>query len=361
VKAARATQASRRLKSDLRDSAAMVELLGRGAGRRPQVRTTAMAAQTAWVAHRRRKVAAQAALGNQLLGTLDLVFPGLDGCFADLLDAKAGRLIVAELADPDRMRRLGVEGLRRFCARRGVLLRRPKAVQLIAAAQVALRLPAGEHAVRLAMLAADVALLAALEADIATADAQLAAVLGDTPAGVLTSLPGVAVVRASAYGAALGDPARYPNDAAAYRASGLVPAAYESAGRARPGQAISREGSVELRRAILELGRGLGRSEPDFVRFRHDLAARHKPAGVIAIAVGHRAYRLAFALMRTGSTYDAARWAESVAHQGERKERQAGGPVSSTSRLAASRDDVTRPPGTTVPARGRPDNPEVPA
>jgi hypothetical protein len=47
----RATQGSRRLKSDLRDSAAMVELLVRGAGRRPQVRDAAMAAQKAWVAH----------------------------------------------------------------------------------------------------------------------------------------------------------------------------------------------------------------------------------------------------------------------------------------------------------------------
>jgi hypothetical protein len=55
-----------------------------------------------------------------------------------------------------------------------------------------------------------------------------------------------------------------------------------------------------------------------------DLTARHKPAGVIAVAVAHRAHRLAFALMRTGSTFDAARWAESVTHQGERRERQAG-------------------------------------
>jgi len=360
VKAARATLGSRRLKSDLRDGAAMVELLVRGAGRRPQVRDAAMAAQAAWVAHRRRKIAARTALGNQLLGTLDLVFPGLDGCFGDLLGARAGRLIVAELADPDRMRRLGVDGLRRFCHRRGVALRRPKAAQLIAAAQAALRLPAGEHAVRLVLLRAEVALLAALEADIAAAEAELASVLPDTPAGVLSSLPGVAVIRASAYGAALGDPARYPDAAAAYRASGLVPAAYESAGRARGRQAISREGSVELRRAILELGRGLGRSEPDFVRYRRELTARGKPAGVVAIAVAHRAHRLAFALIRTEQSYDPGRWATSVATKGERKERQAGGPVRTTRRQAASRDDVTRPPGSTVPAPARRDNLAVP-
>jgi len=38
------------------------------------------------------------------------------------------------------------------------------------------------------------------------AEQHLATVLPDTPAGVLTSLPGVGVVRASNYGGALGDP-----------------------------------------------------------------------------------------------------------------------------------------------------------
>jgi len=37
---------------------------------------------------------------------------------------------------------------------------------------------------------------------------------------------------------------------------GLVPACYEPAGRARRGQDLSREGTAELRTAIIELGRG---------------------------------------------------------------------------------------------------------
>jgi transposase len=41
---------------------------------------------------------------------------------------------------------------------------------------------------------------------------------------VLTSLPGIGTVRASNYGAALGDPARFPNAAKAYAAAGLIPA-----------------------------------------------------------------------------------------------------------------------------------------
>lgn len=313
VKEARSQQLLRRLKSDERDLGAMAELMIRGAGRPPQLRDEAMAAQAAWMGHRRRKVAALVALSNQVLGHLDVLFPGLDGCFNGILRTKAGIVIVRDLADPARMRRLGVEGLRRFVARRGVVLQRPKAEQLLEAARKALRLPPAERAPVQALLAADVALLCALVEEIARADDALAAVLHVTPAGVLTSLPGVGVVRASAYGAAIGDPSRFPNAAAAYRASGLVPTEYSSAGRRRGGQHISREGSVELRSAIIELGRGLAGHEEDFAAYRRRLVSNGKRSAVAAVAVGHRAHRLAFAMLRSQEPYDPKRWATAVA------------------------------------------------
>jgi transposase len=313
VKQARSQQLLGRLKSDERDLGAMVELLVRGAGRLPQIRDEAMAAQVAWVAHRRRKVAAHVALSNQVQGHLDLVFPGLSACFGDILGSRAGRVIVRDLADPDRMRRLGLEGLRRFVARRGVILRRAKAAQLLAAAAVALRLPAGERAPVAALLAGDVALLDAIDTEISRAEEALAEVLDETPAGVLVSLPGVGVVRASAYGASIGDPWRFPNAGAAYRASGLVPAEYSSAGRSRGGQGISREGSVELRSAIIDLGRGLAHHDDDFAAYKSRLISAGKKPLVAAVAVGHRAHRLAFAMLRTQEPYDANRWAAAAA------------------------------------------------
>jgi hypothetical protein len=82
----------------------MAELLARGAGRLPQIRDEAMAAQAARVARRRLKVAAHVALSNQVQGHLGLVFPGLGACFGGILGTKAGRVIVRDLADPDRMR-----------------------------------------------------------------------------------------------------------------------------------------------------------------------------------------------------------------------------------------------------------------
>jgi len=252
-------------------------------------------------------------LTNQIHGQLDLIFPGLTGCFAHGLDAASLRVLIRDLPDPDRVRRLGVEGVLRFVRRRGVRMSRPKAELVVHAAQQALRLPCAERSAPLTVLAADWSLFEAIDQQIQHATDILTALLPDTPAGVLLDIPGVGVLTASSYGAAIGDPNRYRDAAAAYRASGLVPVTYESAGRRRPRTGISREGSVELRRAIVDFGRGLGLHHPDFITYRRQLLSRGKPPLVAMIAVGHRAHRLAFAMLRSQKPYDANRWSDAVA------------------------------------------------
>ena len=280
-------------------------------------------------------------LSNQIHGQLDLIFPGLTGCFANGLAAASLRVLIRELPDPDRVRRLGVEGVLRFVRRRGVRLSRPKAEQIVQAAQQALRLPGAERPAPLVVLAADWALFEALDQQIQDATTQLAALLPDTPAGVLLGIPGVGVLTASSYGAAIGDPNRYRDAAAAYRASGLVPVTYESAGRARSRTGISREGSVELRRAIVELGRGIGLHHPDFIGYRHQLLSRGKPPLVAMIAVGHRAHRLAFAMLRSQRPYDADRWARAVAGRADEQARHGG--TTATGGPPARRDLPAQP------------------
>ncbi|HTT90379.1 MAG TPA: transposase [Acidimicrobiales bacterium] len=326
VKEARSQQLLRTLKSDQRDLGAMAELMVRGGGRPAQGRSDALAAQLAWVVHRRRKLSAHQVLANQVQSQLDLVFPGLDRCFSDLLGSKAGRVILADICDPDRICRLGPERLRAFVAHRGVRMSRPKAAQVVQAAREALRLPDPERAVLGQVLEADVALLGTTEAELARAEAALAELLPQTPAKVLTSLPGVGVVRASAYGAGIGDPWRFRDASAAYRASGLVPTQYESAGRRRRrGQHISREGSVILREAIIELGKGLTGHDPDFAAYRRRLVDEQKKThAVAAVAAGRRAHRLAFAMLRSQEPYDPKRWLASLLPKKLRRRQRAG-------------------------------------
>jgi transposase len=308
VKESRAQDLLRSLKSDHRDLGAIAELLIRGKGRPAAHPDPALATQAALAAHRRRKVKARTALKNQVHKGLDLVFPGLSACFDGILDTRVGRLLLAEGMDPARVRRLGPERLQAFCAARGVMVRRAKAVQVVEAARAALLLPEATRRVHARLLAADVGLLEALDREVAAVEAGPAEVLPRTPAAILTTIPRVAVVRASMYGAGVGDPGRFSSAAQIYRLSGLVPRHYESAGRRRAGTRISREGKVELREAILELGKALRQGHPDFARYAAGLEARGKRPGVVACALGHRANRVAFAMLRDQVPFDPDRW-----------------------------------------------------
>ena len=73
------------------------------------------------------------------------------------------------------------------------------------------------------VLADDLGLLAELDGQIA-AEAKIAKLLPDTPFAVLLTVPGWGTIRAGNYGAAVGDPRRWPGARQLYRASGLSPA-----------------------------------------------------------------------------------------------------------------------------------------
>ena len=299
----------RRVKTDAIDLEAITELLLAGRGQpvtdRQQVLGEVLGELAAWAAHRTRRVAARTATKNQLLGQLDRAFPGLTLVLPDVLGTKAGRLVTEHFADPARLAALGPTRLIRFAAARGLQLRRPLAERLVTAAGEAL--PTRDAAVARHVLASDLLLLAELDAQVAAAETELARLLPLSPFRTLTTVPGWAVVRAGNYGAALGDPARWPGPRQVYRAAGLSPAQYESAGRRRDGT-ISREGSVALRRALIDLGVGLWLTDPPSKTYAAGLRARGTPGGIIACALAHRATRIAHALVRDQSSYDPTRW-----------------------------------------------------
>ena len=295
----------RRIKTDAIDLEAITELVLAGQGQ-PVVGAGAVLSEIgAWAAHRNRRAVVRTATKNQLLGQLDRAFPGLSTALVNVLGTKIGRLIAAELADPARLARLGASRLIQFAAARDVHLHRSVAERLVGAAREAL--PSADAAVARKVLAADVTLLAELQAQIDAAEAELAVLVPRSAFSTLTSVPGWGVVRVGNYAAALGDPARWPSARQIYRAAGLSPMQYESAGKRRDGS-ISREGSVALRRALIDLGIGLWLTEPAAKAYAGGLKSRGKPGGVIACALAHRATRIAFALVRDHAGYDSSRW-----------------------------------------------------
>jgi transposase len=296
----------RGIKTDQIDLAAMFDLLVVGRGIVVGRRSEPLAQLQAWVGLRHRRITAVIAAKNQLLGQMDRAFPGASRCVANsLLDTKIGRLVVAEFADPTRLARLGVERFRRFAAARDVIVSRKVAERFVIAARAALPLE-GAHTAR-QLLAADLELLEQLEHHAQQAERCIGGLLPATPYAILTTTPGWATLRAGRYGAALREPDRWPTARQIYRAAGLTPRTYESAGKRHDG-GICREGSVELRGALLDLGMGLWLCEPTSRTYALSLKTRGKPAGIIACALARRANKIAFAMVRDQSPYDPDRW-----------------------------------------------------
>lgn len=297
----------RTIKTDVIDLQAMTELLLAGRGQPVRDRCLVLGELTAWSAHRTGRVMLRTAMKNQLLGQLDRTFPGLTLALPNVLATKVGRLVAAEFADPTRLAALGSNRFIRFGATRGLQIRQPVADRLVQAARDAL--PTADAAVARAVLAADLTLLADLDAQVEQATEQLVRLLPLSPFATLLTVPGWGPVRAGNYGGALGDPARFDNPRQVYRSAGLNPIQYESAGKRRDSM-ISREGSVELRRALIDLGVGLWLNDPAAKRYGTQLRDRGKKGLVIACAMAHRANRIAFALVRDQTGYDPNMWAQ---------------------------------------------------
>lgn len=296
----------RRIKTDALDLEAITELLLAGRGVVVGEPLAVITELTAWAGHRHRRVAARVATKNQLLAQLDRCFPGLTLALPNVLNTRVGRLVAQDFADPHRLTALGATRFIRFAAAHGLRVRRSVADRLIAAARDALPCPDAVSARQI--LAADFELLTSLEEQLQAAEAHIAQLLPQTRFAPLLTVPGWGVVRASNYAAAVGDPERWPGASQLYRAAGLSPTQYESAGRRRD-SSISREGSVVLRRALIDLGVGLWHSDPAAKRYGQRLRDRGKPGGIICCALAHRANKIAYALVRDQTRYDPARWA----------------------------------------------------
>lgn len=121
--------------------------------------------------------------------------------------------------------------------------------------------PPEDAELRAARLARDLDRFEALQSDVAFVDGQLEQLLAASAGQVLTSLPGVATVRAAAFAAHTLPIERFPTPEHLYSATGLAPASYESATVRKRG-GIARTGQPEHRDALMGIAWGLGQHAP---------------------------------------------------------------------------------------------------
>lgn len=304
TQAARAQLGSRRFKTDDRDCAALVWLLRQGAGRPPG--PAAVEALLGAVRHRRQLVDARKVLQQRLHDQLNALCPGLS--------APAGHGRVLELENPSGQAVLAcaVAFAGRAPSVRSLRSRAPGRLTQANARFWAERwkrllAPPADAELRADRLGRDVERWLELREDITALEDQLAALLAHTDGQILTTLPGVAVVRAGAFAAHTLPIERWPTPEQLYSATGLAPASYQSASLTRRGR-ISRQGLAEHRDALMGIAWGLAQHSPAFRERDREYRARGFRPIQARVALARHACRLAWRLMISQQPYDERRY-----------------------------------------------------
>jgi len=167
--------------------------------------------------------------------------------------------------------------------------------------------PPADAELRAQRLRRDVERWPSLREDITALEHQLAELLAHTDGQILTTLPGVAVVRAAAFAAHSLPIERWPTPEHLYSATGLAPASYQSASVTRRGR-ISRQGLAEHRDALMGIAWGLSRYSPAFAERDREYRARGFKPIQARVALARHACRLAWRLMNSQQPYDDQRY-----------------------------------------------------
>jgi transposase len=302
--AARAQLGSRRFKSDDRDCAALTYLARQGQGR-PVVGDPVEAMRAA-VRYRRGLVAERKVAQQRLHDQLNALCPGLSA------PAGHGRALELDDSSGQAVLACAVAFAGRAPSTRSLQARAPGRLFASNAHYWAERWkqclpPPPDAAVRAERLGRSVARWQAIRADVAAVELELETLLAASDGQVLTTLPGVGVIRAAGFAAFSLPVERFPTAEHLYSATGLAPARYQSATINRTGR-ISRTGLAEHRDALMGIAWGLSQCCAPFADRDAELRARGMAPIQARVALARHACRLAYRMLRTQQPFDEQRY-----------------------------------------------------
>jgi transposase len=260
---------------------------------------------------RTSKVKMRTMLQNQIIGHLDRIFPGLviigkaakdryKPLFATAFwECKTMQHLIRVCPDPHKLAAMSMRELIDVFHAHGYAMGPVRAAKIIAYAQKTLLPDPQLVAVRCQLLPHDLALLEAVELHIAQMEADLCALLAETPYQIWTQIKGLSPIQVVDLAAAMGDPGNYKHAKQVFRRSGLVPGRNDSGTRQRKGKGskVVKVGDVYLRRALMNAVATLILHQPVLYAYYNKLKVS-KPAGVARVATARRALGILWAVQR---------------------------------------------------------------
>lgn len=305
TKSARTQLGSGRFKTDDRDCAALTYMARQGGGRRFG-QQAAVEALRAAVRHRRGLIADRKVAQQRLHDQLNALCPGLSA------PAGHGRALAVETSTGLAVLACAAAFAGRSPQVRSLIRRAPGRLSNSTAQYWVARWrnclpPPADADQRAHWLGRDLDRYRRLRTDIDAVDREIVDLLAQTDGQVLTSLPGVASIRAAAFAAHSLPIERFPDAEHLYSATGLAPALYQSATLNRRGR-ISRQGLAEHRDALMGIAWGLAQNSPSFAERDAQLRARGMAPIQARVALARNACRLAYRLLRTQQPFDEQRY-----------------------------------------------------
>ncbi|MGB3325340.1 MAG: IS110 family transposase [Mycolicibacterium fortuitum] len=305
TKSARTQLGSGRFKTDDRDCAALTYMARQGGGRRFDQQTSVEALRAA-VRYRRGLVSDRKSAQQRLHDQLNALVPGLS--------APSGHGRALAIHSPTGLAVLACAAA--FAGRaphlRSLMCRAPGRLTTSTAQYWVARWrqclpPPADADQRSHRLGRDLDRYRRLRTDIEAIDSEITELLAETDGQILTSLPGVASIRAASFAAHSLPIERFPDAEHLYSATGLAPALYQSATLNRRGR-ISRQGLAERRDALMGIAWGLSQQSPSFAQRNDELQARGMAPIQARVALARHACRLAYRLLRTQQPFDEQRY-----------------------------------------------------
>ena len=270
-----------------------------------------------WVRFRDAKVKERTALRNQVIGHLDRIFPGLvrpnrrpefggpPKLFAGFWKCLTAQRLIRLCPNPHRLLEMDADALRQLFQVHHWRITRAAAERIVRFVHLILLPDPEVVAARLPMLKLDLALLDLLDQTITETEEQIADSLSKTEGQVLIKVKGIGPIRAAAYVAGIGTPGHYEHAGQTFKRSGLVSGRKDSGLHQRQGAGhrITKVGDRHLRKALVEITRGLCQWQPYFAQYRERLEQRGKHAGVATVATARKVNGVLFALMRDQSEF----------------------------------------------------------
>ena len=270
-----------------------------------------------WSRFREAKVKMRTALRNQIIGHLDRMFPGLvrphheqahggpAQLFANFWDCETAQHLIRLCPDPRRLAGMAPETLIQLFHAHHWRMGEVTARRIIAFAQQVLWPEEEVSQARRPLLALDLLLLEAVDQAIAEADERIAHYLSKTKGQILTNVKGIGTLRAAAFVAGIGNPDHYEHAGQTFKRSGLVSGRNDSGLHQDhgTGHRVTKVGDPHLRRALVEITRGLCQWQPYFGAYRAGLEERGKHHGVATVATARKVNGVLFALMRDQSEF----------------------------------------------------------